>query len=227
MTTIAARLESVTTRVHEAAGRVGRSADDVTLIAVSKGHSPDSVMEAYTTGHRDFGESRGQALVAKARDLPGDIRWHFIGPLQTNKVRIVRPHVVMLHSFDRDSLVGPWLKGIGAPPPALVQVNVGREAQKAGVEPDDVGSTFDRWEAAGVPLKGIMAIPPIGELAADSRSYFIHMRRIRDAIADGVGRPIQLSMGMTNDFEVAVEEGSTMIRVGTAIFGPRTPVVGT
>ena len=227
MTTIAARLESVATRINEAASRVERSADDVTLIVVSKGHPQESVMEAYSAGHRDFGESRGQELVAKARDLPGDIRWHFIGPLQTNKVRIVRPHVVMLHSFDRDSLVGPWLKGIGAPPPALVQVNVGREAQKAGVEPDDVESTFDRWEAAGVPLRGIMAIPPIGELPSDSRSYFGQMRTIHDAIADRVGRSIQLSMGMTNDFEVAVEEGSTMIRVGTAIFGPRTPVVRT
>ena len=199
---------------------VGRT-DDVTVVAVSKGHDVDAIQEAYDAGQRDFGESRGQALAAKAVELPDDIRWHFIGPLQSNKVRIVRPHTVLLHSFDRDSLVGPWLKGLGSAPPALLQVNIGREPQKAGVEPERVDETFDAWTDMGIDLQGVMAIPPFSEDPEETRPYFVSLRAIRDGLADRLGRPLELSMGMTNDYALAIEEGSTMIRVGTAIFGPR------
>ena len=225
MTPIQQRLEVVTTRMRSAADRAGRSSEDVTLVAVSKGHSSESILEVYSAGHRDFGESRGQALAAKAHELPSDIRWHFIGPLQKNKVRLVRQDAFLLHSFDRDSLVGPWLKGPGDCPPALLQINIGREPQKAGVEPDEVSETFERWEASGIPLRGIMAIPPVTETAEAARACFVEMRLMRDIIAATSGHPLELSMGMTNDYEVAIEEGSTMIRVGTAIFGQRTPVV--
>ncbi len=216
----------VVERAGDAARASGREPDAVTIVAVSKGHEPATIQAVYDQGHRDFGESRGQALAAKAVVLPDDIRWHFIGPLQTNKVRIVRPHAVLLHSLDRDGLVGPWLKGLGDAPPALLQVNIGREPQKAGVEPDDVEATFDRWAGMGVELRGIMCIPPLGETPEDSRPHFARMRELRDLLADRHGRELELSMGMTNDFEVAIEEGSTMIRVGTAIFGPRPGVDG-
>ena len=224
MTAVRIRLEEVKGRLEQSSQRAGRPTTDVALIAVSKGHPAESVSEAYAAGHRQFGESRGQALAVKAHELPDDIEWHFIGPLQSNKVRIVRPHVVMLHSFDRDGLVGPWLKGLGAAPPALMQVNIGEEQQKAGVEPALARETFLRWEEAGIELRGVMAIPPLGANADDSRPHFVEMRRLRDLLAIEVGRDLELSMGMTNDFEVAVEEGSTMIRVGTAIFGPRPTV---
>ncbi len=224
MTDIASNLATVRERMVAAAGRAGRAGDDVSLVAVGKGHPSEAISAAYEAGHRLFGESRGQALAARAVVLPDDIRWHFIGPLQRNKVRIVRPHVELLHSFDRESLVGPWLKGLGEAPPALLQVNIGREPQKAGVEPDDAVASFETWTNAGIRLEGVMAIPPLGESAEQARPYFEHLRRIRDEIADRAGRPLELSMGMTADFEVAIEEGSTMIRVGTAIFGPRPTV---
>ena len=224
MMDVADRLGTLNERLADALRRCGRPIDDVRLVAVSKGHSPVSILEAYAAGHRAFGESRGQSLAAKAKELPDEIEWHFIGPLQRNKVRIVRPHVVLLHSFDRDGLVGPWLKGLGHPPPALLQVNVGMEPQKAGVEPPEVLAAFERWEESGINLQGIMAIPPIGDSPEGSRPYFAEMKAIHERLMARVGRPIELSMGMTHDFEVAIEEGSTMIRVGTAIFGPRPPL---
>lgn len=227
------RLDSVTgsypdvvERVARAAAASGRDPGEVAIVAVSKGHEPAAIEAVYDQGHRDFGESRGQALAAKAHQLPADIRWHFIGPLQTNKVRIVRPHAVLLHSLDRDGLVGPWLKGLGDAPPALMQVNIGREPQKAGVEPETAEVTFQRWSEMGVRLAGIMCIPPLGAAPEDSRPFFAQMREIRDRLVDRHGHSLELSMGMTNDFEVAIEEGSTMIRVGTAIFGPRPEVDG-
>ena len=225
MTTISQRLADVQARVAAACAAANRDPSEVRLIAVSKGHPAESIAQAHAAGQRHFGESRGQALAAKAHELPSDIAWHFIGPLQTNKVRIVRPHATMLHSFDRDSLVGPWLKGLGAPPAALMQVNVGSEQQKAGVEPTEAVTTFLRWAEAGVVLEGVMAIPPLGESPQDTRPYFDQLRMLRDELATRVGRNLELSMGMTNDFEVAVDAGSTMIRVGTAIFGPRPTVV--
>lgn len=221
---VAAGLAEVMQRLEAAAGRAGRRPEEIRTVAVSKGHSQASILQAYATGQRAFGESRGQALAAKAHDLPDDIDWHFVGPLQRNKVRIVRPHVVLLQSFDRDSLIDPWLKGLGAPPPALLQVNVGNEPQKAGVEPHEVVSTFYQWEEAGIRLEGIMAIPPVGDSPEDSRPYFVRMREICDSVEERMGRSMELSMGMSHDFEIAIEQGSTMIRVGTAIFGNRSPV---
>ena len=221
---VATRLGAVQQRMTDAASVAGRSVTEIELVAVGKGHPSSLAQEAYDSGHRVFGESRGQALAEKAHELPADIDWHFIGPLQTNKVRMVRPNVVLFQAFDRDSLVAPWLKGPQAAPPALLQVNIGVEHQKTGVEPDKVFETFERWEEAGIELRGIMAIPPFGPNAEASRPYFVEMRTICDRIAASLGRKLELSMGMTDDFEVAIEEGSTMIRVGRAIFGPRARV---
>ena len=218
------RLEEVRQRVASAAGRTGRSVDDVEIVAVGKGHSVSVLREAFDAGQRLFGENRAQELRAKVDRLPDSVVWHFVGPLQTNKARIVRPRVSLLQSFDRDRLVRPWLKGQGEAPPALLQVNIGREPQKHGVAPDLVVETFDRWEEAGIRLRGVMAIPPLGSDAESARPYFISLRRIRDLLSDRSGRILALSMGMTDDFEVAIEEGSTMVRVGRAIFGRRPKV---
>ena len=216
---VAVRLREVVRRVDEAARRSGRDADDVKIVAIGKGRQPAVLEEAIAAGHRVFGENRGQELASKAGRLPSNLEWHFVGPLQTNKVRMVRPLVALLHSFDRDRLVKPWLRGEDRPPPTLLQVNIGQEPQKSGVDPRLVVETFERWEAAGVPLAGVMAIPPMGAKPEDSRPYFVRMREIRDELSARLERPMALSMGMTDDFEVAIEEGSTIVRIGRAIFG--------
>ena len=221
---VATRLGEVRQRVVSAARRAGRSADEIEIVAVGKGHSVSVLREAFDAGHRVFGENRAQELRHKVEGLPDAVVWHFVGYLQTNKVRIVRPRVRLLQSCDRDRLVRPWLKGQGETPPVLLQVNIGQEPQKHGVPPDLVAETFERWEESGLRLHGIMAIPPLGNDAESARPYFVRMRRIRDDLSDRSGRHLALSMGMTDDFELAIEEGSTMVRVGRAIFGQRPTV---
>jgi PLP dependent protein len=211
-------LESVRERIVAAAARSGRSHDEVTLVIVSKGQPIEAIRELYERGERDFGENRAQELAAKVDDLPHDIRWHFVGPLQSNKVRLVRPNVTLLHSLDRRELGSAWIKGPGLAPPALLQVNVGGEPQKLGVDPADAEQAFLDLIAIGVDLVGLMAIPPLADNPADTRRHFEELRRLAELVAGDRGGQIVLSMGMTDDFEVAIEEGSTLVRVGRAIF---------
>jgi PLP dependent protein len=213
-------LTAVQERIAAAVDRSGREPGEVRLVAVTKERTSAQIRELYDLGHRDFGENRAQELHAKLPDLPADIRWHFIGPLQRNKVRIVRPAVVLLHSLDRVALAEAWLKGPGLPPPALLQVNIGREPQKHGVMPEEALATAGQLVAMGVPLAGVMAIAPIVQTPELTRPYFSELRRIRDRVAALDPAAVELSMGMTDDFEVAVEEGATLIRVGRAIFAP-------
>ncbi|HSJ27448.1 MAG TPA: YggS family pyridoxal phosphate-dependent enzyme [Acidimicrobiia bacterium] len=211
-------LAAVLVRRDEACRRVGRSPGDVTLVAVTKGRSVEAIQRLYSEGHRDFGENRAQELRDKVDLLPSDIRWHFIGPLQTNKVRIVRPAVQVLHSMDRDALATAWLKGPGRPPPVYLQVNIGEEEQKSGVAPDRTHETCDRLVETGLVVVGLMAIPPLADDPEEVRPYFAALRRLRDEVVARHPSVEGLSMGMTDDFEVAVEEGATAIRVGRAIF---------
>lgn len=213
--------ESVSTRVEAACSRVGRDGGEITVVAVSKTMTPEDIMEVYEQGHRDFGENRAQEMAEKAPVLPDDIRWHFVGALQSNKSRIVRSRTHLLHSMDRRSLADAWLKGPGLPPPVLIQVNVGKEPQKSGVAPDSVVETTRWMVSMGLEVRGLMAIPPIPARPEDSRPYFQTLRDLRDRVAKVVPDAVELSMGMTDDFEVAIEEGSSIIRVGRAIFGPR------
>jgi pyridoxal phosphate enzyme (YggS family) len=180
-------------------------------------------MEVYGAGHRDFGENRAQELAAKAPELPGDIRWHFVGSLQSNKARLVRGTTFLLHSMDRRSLGSAWMKGPGMPPPVLVQVNTGDEAQKSGISPDEVPATLQWTARLGLDVRGLMAIPPIPDDPEDSRPHFRLLRQLRDEAAIEHPSVTLLSMGMTDDFEVAIEEGASLIRVGRAIFGQRKP----
>jgi pyridoxal phosphate enzyme (YggS family) len=187
-------------------------------VVVGKGHPASALQALYDEGHRDFGENRAQELVAKVGQLPADVRWHFIGPLQSNKVRLVRPVVKLLHSFDRLQLAPAWMKGPGLPPPVMVQVNIGEEPQKHGVHPDLIGEVVAELTAKRVPVLGLMAIPP---LADDPEKSRVHFRRMAALLAGlQTAHPLlnELSMGMTDDFEVAVEEGATFLRVGRAIF---------
>jgi pyridoxal phosphate enzyme (YggS family) len=218
---VAVSLESIHERMAGAAQRGGRTADQVTLIAVGKTHPVEVLMEAYEAGHRTFGENRAAELAAKAAVMPPDVRWHFIGPLQRNKVRLVRPVVHLLHSMDRPNLGGAWLKGPGIAPPALLEVNVAAEPQKAGVTVEEAPAMTDRLLALGVDLRGVMAIPPLVGDLEQARPFFRRLARLRDELLASHPVMRELSMGMTDDFEVAIEEGATMIRVGRAIFGPR------
>ena len=218
MSELADRYAAVLDRIQAAARGAGRRPDDVALVAVSKGRDVSVIRSLYDLGHRDFGENRAQELREKVPELPDDIRWHFIGPLQSNKVRIVRPAVHALHSLDRMSLATAWMKGAGSPPVAYLQVNIGAEEQKSGVPVAEVAGTLDRLVRLSVPIVGLMAIPPLTDEPEGARRYFTAMRVLRDRIVIEHPGVSGLSMGMTNDFDIAVAEGATVIRVGRAIF---------
>ena len=213
--------ERVRERVAIAAEAAGRDAAEITLVAVSKAKTVSQIVAVYEQGHRDFGENRAQEMAEKVVELPDDIRWHFVGALQSNKARLVRKSTHLLHSMDRTSLASAWAKGPGLPPPVLLQVNIGREPQKSGVMPEDVETTTETLIVMGMDVVGLMAIPPLSRSPQDSRPYFTGMRQLRDSIAEREPAMTLLSMGMTDDFEVAIEEGASMIRVGRAIFGER------
>ena len=213
--------QSVMKRVSDAAKRSGRDTSEITLVVVSKARSVEEIMRVYEEGHRDFGENRAQELASKAPLLPDDIRWHFVGSLQSNKTRVVRPISHLLHSMDRRSLASAWVKGPGMPPPVLLQVNVGDEWQKSGAEVEETGSLVEWMTGLGLDVKGLMAIPPIPDQPEASRRFFVMLRELRDRVTVQNPSVGELSMGMTDDFEVAIEEGASIIRVGRAIFGPR------
>lgn len=217
---MASGLTTVRSVVAAAAERSGRDPGSVTLVAVSKEASDDAVLAAHAAGVDDFGENRADALADRSVTLPDTIRWHFIGRLQTNKVRRVRPVVSLLHSLDRPSLAEQWLKGAGAPPPVLVQVNVSGESNKAGVEPGEAHGFVDSAVALGLDVRGLMTMAPLHPDPEASRPHFAVLRRLRDEIRERHPSVRGLSMGMSGDYEVAVEEGATLLRVGRAIFGP-------
>jgi hypothetical protein len=214
------RLLEVRERVAAAAARAGRRGEDVTLVAVSKGAGPGLVREAYEAGQRDFAENRASALAARWDEVPGDSRWHFIGRLQGNKVRLVRPVACLLHSLDRADLAGYWAKGPGLPPPVLVQVNVAGEPGKAGVPPGEAEALIAAATGLGLEVRGLMTIPPVGASPQAARPHFRALARLRAELQPRWPGLRELSMGMSDDFEVAVEEGATLLRVGRAIFGP-------
>jgi pyridoxal phosphate enzyme (YggS family) len=214
--------EQVLARVAAAAQRSGRDVSSISLVAVSKAKTVADIERVYSLGQRDFGENRAQEMVEKAARLPGDIRWHFVGGLQTNKARLVRPITHLLHSMDREALGAAWAKGSGLPPPVLLQVNTGHESQKSGADPEHAGEVLDRVVGLGIEVRGLMAIPPYTDDPESQRPHFAALRALRDRLAAGHPALVELSMGMTDDFEIAIEEGSTVIRVGRAIFGERT-----
>ncbi len=212
-------LTEVLDRIAASATAAGRSAGSVTLVVITKGRSVAEIEAVYAQGQRDFGENRAQELATKAPLLPDDIRWHFVGPLQRNKVPKVRG--TLLHSLDRERLARAW---VGAP--ALVQVNIGRESQKHGVAPEDALAFVDACRGLGVDVRGLMALPPQVTHPEQARPSFRALRELRDEAITHYPEVRELSMGMTDDFEVAVAEGATMVRIGRAIFGPAGEVRG-
>jgi pyridoxal phosphate enzyme (YggS family) len=213
-------LADVRARIEQAAHASGRDPASVRLVAISKEQPADAVAAALGCGQLDVGENRAQELVAKARALeataPRPI-WHFVGRLQRNKVRVLAPFVSRWHSIDRGELVAD-LARYAPDVPMLVQVNVAGEPQKGGCAPEDAGPLVARCREAGLAVDGLMTVPPLG---VDARPYF----RVLRALAARLELP-ELSMGMTGDFEAAVAEGATYVRVGSAVFGPRTGVGG-
>lgn len=210
-------------RVHSAVTTANRDPSDVTVVAVSKTKTVSEILQVYERGHRDFGENRAQEMARKASELPDDIRWHYVGHLQSNKVRLVRGATTLLHSMDRESLATAWVKGHGSPPDVLVQVNIDGEPQKSGVTVEETEGFVERLVNLGLNVIGLMAIPMVPDRPEASRRAFQELRGLRDRV--GVTHPQVrlLSMGMTDDFEVAISEGASFIRVGRAIFGDRTP----
>lgn len=211
-------LSVVRHRVAAAAVRGGRAVESVVLVAVSKEASDGAVLAAYEAGVRDFGENRADDLADRVGRAPEDIRWHFVGRLQGNKVRRVRPLVHLLHSLDRSALTTYWAQGAGGPPPALVQVNVSGEPQKAGVPPGEAAPLIDAALGLGIEVRGLMTIAPLAGSAEEARPHFAALRELRDRLHREFPTVTELSMGMTDDYEVAVEEGATILRVGRAIF---------
>lgn len=215
---VSVSLDQVRARIAEAAARAGRNAEAVRLVVVTKGQSPAAVRHLYDQGQRDFGENRAQELATKVGELPPDIEWHFVGPLQTNKVRLVRPAVKLLHSLDRRDLVPAWVKGPGVPPPALVQVRIGGEQQKHGVDPSEAVVLCERAVEAGIQVAGLMTIPPLVVEASLARPFFEQLATISEEVRRRLPQARELSMGMTDDFEIAIEAGATIVRIGRAIF---------
>ncbi|MDX1468478.1 MAG: YggS family pyridoxal phosphate-dependent enzyme [Acidimicrobiia bacterium] len=211
----------VLSRMEQAARRAGRDPDELTLVAVSKSKTPEDILEIYHQGHRDFGENRANEMAEKATQLPSDIRWHFVGSLQSNKARLVRPRTWLLHSMDRPSLARAWMKGPGVAPPALLQVNIAGEDTKSGVTPTEADQALSDLVSLGVEIRGLMAIPPIPSRPEESRPHFRRLRELAESLHAEHPDLSELSMGMSDDFEIAIAEGATAIRVGRAIFGSR------
>jgi len=222
MSGVTERLAEVRARVAAACARAGREPSSVTLVAVSKLKPAALIREAYAAGQRDFGENYAQELRDKAAELADleGLRWHAIGPLQTNKVKYVARVAGAFHALDRVEVARELSKRReGAPPlPCYVEVNVGAEATKSGLGPEALGPFLEAVRALpGLRVEGLMALPPPTEDEAVARSAFRALREL--ARQHGL---TGLSMGTTHDFELAIEEGATLVRVGTAIFGERT-----
>ncbi|MEE8885606.1 MAG: YggS family pyridoxal phosphate-dependent enzyme [Eubacteriales bacterium] len=225
---ITEKYDAVKERIAKACARAGRNPADVTLVAVSKTKPEEDIQALYDYGVRDFGENYIQELRQKHDDLPKDIRWHMIGHLQRNKVKYIAEYVNMIHAVDTLELVKTIEKeGVKHDRviPVLIEVNVAGEESKFGVKPDDCEAFAEQFSNyPHVHLEGLMTSAPFVENPEDNRPVFRKLHQLAVDIdnknIDNVDMRV-LSMGMTNDFEVAVEEGATMVRVGTAIFGAR------
>ncbi len=217
-------LQAVLARIERAAASVGRDPGSVKLIAVSKGRTVNEIKEAIRAGQRVFGENRAQELKEKQETLGEEVEWHFVGHLQRNKVNMVVGKVKLIHSLDSTRLaeaISSRAVGLGVSQDVLLQVNVSGEESKFGVAPEEVGRLLKEViDLPGLRVRGLMTIAPLWAEGESARPYFRRLRELRDELRKAFPRAeIELlSMGMTQDFEVAVEEGADMVRVGTAIF---------
>lgn len=228
MSDLAERLQAIRERLRNASERSGREPSSVELLAVSKTFPIEDIREAMEAGQLLFGENKVQEVLAKVPALPSKLRWHLIGHLQSNKVRKVLPLVDAVHSVDSLDLardiqriggeLGLFLK-------VYLEVNLAAESTKHGFKPDDLreGALDALYEMDRLHIQGLMCIPPFDPMPEMTRPYFATLRQLRDELEKRGGAPLpKLSMGMSHDFEVAIEEGATIVRVGSALFGERT-----
>jgi PLP dependent protein len=219
-------LNSIQQRIRAACDRAGRAPESVTLLAVSKTHPPETIREAAACGQLLFGENKIQEAKAKIPLCPGKCRWHFIGHLQSNKVRDAVELFQMIQGVDSLALAREISKRCGQAArtmPLLLEVNVAGEASKFGYQPEALLAELSELNALPkIEVHGLMAIPPYTTDPEKARPYFRRLRELKERAEAVLGAPLpQLSMGMSGDFEVAIEEGATMVRVGTALFGER------
>lgn len=223
-------LFEVRRKIRMAAERSGRKADSVKIVAVSKTVTEDRILEAYRLGQRVFGENRVQEWQKKYPGLPDDCEWHFIGRLQTNKVKYLNRRIALIHSLDRLALLEK-LNAEGEKRritwPALVQVNVARDEAKAGLKVEEVKDFLTAAvDYPYVTISGLMTIGALDASPEETRGFFRELRELRDKLRrsklPGADKICELSMGMSQDFEMAVEEGATIVRIGSNIFGLRS-----
>jgi pyridoxal phosphate enzyme (YggS family) len=226
------RVARVVDRVARAAARSGRAAGSIRLVAVSMTHPVERVSEAYEAGLRVFGENYVQETEEKVRAFPG-AEWHLIGKLQANKVRKAVSLFGWIEAVDSPRLLADISRRCaeaGKTMPVLIEVNLAGEGSKAGIQPEELQDLLSSAVAlTGVRIRGLLAIPPMTEDPEASRPYFVRLRELLDRCASTArtaGEMTELSMGMSSDFEAAIEEGATMVRVGTAIFGSRARRAG-
>lgn len=214
---LAHRLQSIQSRIEAACERVGRNQAGVTLIAVTKTVPAERVLAAYDLGIRDFGESRLQEALPKIEALPKDVRWHYIGPLQSNKAAKVAERFATIHSLENERQLEALRKAAGQVD-ACIEVNIAEEPQKKGVLPQNLDGFIESvLYCAQVRLRGLMTVGPMVQNAEEMRPYFRQLKDLLERVPGGTW----LSMGMSGDFEVAIQEGSTHVRVGSALFGER------
>ena len=221
---IVARIDAVRERIAQACARVHRAASSVRLVLASKTQPPDAIVAAYAAGARDFGENYVQEAIVKRAALVhlAGVRWHLIGHLQSNKARIAAESFDLVHTLDSVRIANALARAHPAPPmPVLIEVKVGEEASKSGVSPSAAAGLIESVRAS-VEVRGLMTIPPAVENPATARQWFSELRQLRERLAAESGLALsELSMGMSEDYEIAIEEGATIVRVGRAVFGER------
>jgi pyridoxal phosphate enzyme (YggS family) len=221
---ISDNLEAVEKRIAVACEKSGRRRADVKLIAVSKTKPVEAVMEAAESGQILFGENRVQEAQNKISLCPGNLQWHLIGHLQSNKARIAASGIFrMIHSVDSEKIIRVLDEYAAVPLPVLIQVNVSGEGSKEGCTPQEAAALIEVANQCGkVEVHGLMTIPPFTPDPEKARLHFSNLRKLRDRLQQETGTPLpELSMGMSHDFGIAIEEGSTFVRVGSDIFGGR------
>ena len=227
MNDLSDRLQAIRDRISAAAQRCGRDPASIELLAVSKTFPVEAIREAVAAGQLLFGENKVQEILAKAPQLPTSLHWHLIGHLQSNKVRKVLLHVKAIHSIGSLDLardVDRIAAELGLFPQVYLEVNVGDESSKHGFSAEQLRASLEALYALKrLEIQGLMCIPPFDPDPTLSRPYFTKLRTLRDELEQRGGAPLpRLSMGMSHDFDIAVEEGATIVRVGSAIFGART-----
>ena len=223
---LADNLEKVQQRIRAACERAGRDPDSVTLLAVTKSHPPETVAAAAKLGLIFFGENKVQEAKAKIPLCPGNLRWHFIGHLQSNKCRDAVELFKMIQSVDSLPLaqeINKRAEQAARTMPVLMEVNVAGEASKFGYRPEQLLAELKELNALPrIEIHGLMTVPPWSAEAEKSRPHFRRLRELKERAETVLGAPLpHLSMGMSGDFEIAIEEGATMVRIGTELFGPR------